>query len=97
LAQGHAETAAHGEDLVCAAASAILQAAELGLSGYAELPASATVRGTDGYMAITIGQGDRDREDVMAILGTAELAIAQLAAQFPAAVACRLEREPRDS
>lgn len=97
LAEGHADTADHGEDLVCAAASAILQAAELGLSGYAELPASTTVRGVDGYMAITIARADREREDVMAILGTAELAITHLAVQFPAAVACVLENEPHDS
>jgi len=94
LAEGHAETAPAGEDLVCAAASVILQAAELGLSVYAELPEGTTERRDDGYLAITIAPGDRDREDVMAILGTADLAIAQLSRQFPDAVSYVLEPEP---
>jgi uncharacterized protein YsxB (DUF464 family) len=97
LAEGHADTAVHGEDLVCAAASAILQAAEVGLSGYAELPPGTTVRGDSGYMTITIDRADRDREDVMAILATAELAIAALAKQFPDAIAYVCEDEPRGS
>jgi uncharacterized protein YsxB (DUF464 family) len=97
FAEGHADAAARGEDLVCAAASAILQAAEVGLSGYAKLPPGTTVRGSDGYMAITIEDGDRERADVMAILGTAELAIIHLAAQYPAFVACVLGQEPHVS
>lgn len=82
---------------MCAAASAILQAAELGLSVYAELPEGTTERRDDGYLAITIATTDRDREDVMAIVATAELAIAQLSRQFPEDVSYVLEAEPHAS
>jgi uncharacterized protein YsxB (DUF464 family) len=81
VAQGHAEAGVAGDDLVCAAASAILQAAELGLSSYAAL-GDIAVRG-DGEMSIEIPEPARARDDVRAIIGTAELAIAQLAWQFP--------------
>jgi uncharacterized protein YsxB (DUF464 family) len=81
LAQGHAEAGVAGDDVVCAAASAILQAAELGLSAYASL--TGVAERADGHLALAIPEAARDREDVKAIVGTAELAIAQLAWQFP--------------
>ena len=93
LAHGHAEAGVAGDDLVCAAASAILQAAELGLTAYASLP-DVAVR-ADGQMAFAIPEAEREREDVKAIVGTAELAIAQLAWQFPVNV--RIVREDEDS
>lgn len=93
LAEGHAEAGVAGDDVVCAAASAILQAAELGLTAYAALPEVA-VR-ADGRMAFAIPQYAREREDVKAIVGTAELAIGQLAWQFPLNV--RIVREDEDS
>jgi len=92
LAQGHAEAGVAGDDVVCAAASAILQAAELGLGSYAGLADAATR--DDGLMAFTIPEGERERADVMAIVATAELAIAQLAWQFPVNV--RIVRENED-
>jgi uncharacterized protein YsxB (DUF464 family) len=95
LAQGHAEAGVAGEDLVCAAASAILQAAQLGLAAYASLPNTAT-RG-DGEMAFAIPPAAREREDVKAIVGTAELAIAQLARQFPVNVRIVREAEEHDA
>ncbi|MFN2460160.1 MAG: ribosomal-processing cysteine protease Prp [Candidatus Velthaea sp.] len=92
LAQGHANTAAHGEDVVCAGASAILQSLELGLTAYAALPGT-TTRGADGYLHIAIPSDARDREDVKALAATAELAIAQLARQYPSAVRCIREAQ----
>jgi uncharacterized protein YsxB (DUF464 family) len=93
LAAGHAEAGIAGDDVVCAAASAILQSAELGLSAYASLAGIATR--AEGRMAIAIPEAAREREDVKAIVGTAELAIAQLARQFPVNV--RIVREDEDS
>jgi len=93
LAQGHAEAGVAGDDVVCAAASAILQAAELGLTEYAALTGVAT-RG-DGRMTFAVPEAARERDDVKAIVGTAELAIAQLARQFPVNV--RIVREDEDS
>jgi uncharacterized protein YsxB (DUF464 family) len=81
LAAGHAEAGIAGDDVVCAAASAILQAAELGLTSYAAL--EGVVVRADGQMWFAIPETAREREDVKAIVGTAELAIAQLAWQFP--------------
>jgi uncharacterized protein YsxB (DUF464 family) len=89
LAEGHAEAGIAGDDVVCAAASAILQAAELGLSAYASLE-NVTAR-ADGRMSFAIPAEAREREDVKAIIATAELAIAQLAWQFPVNV--RIVRE----
>ncbi len=94
LAAGHAEAGVAGDDIVCAAASAILQAAELGLTSYASV-ANAVTRSADG-MAFIIPESVRDRADVKAIVGTAELAIAQLAWQFPVNVhIVREDDEPR--
>ncbi len=81
FAHGHAEAGVAGDDVVCAAASAILQAAELGLTAYAALPG--VVGRGDGSMAFAIPEAARERADVRAIVATAELAIAQLAHQFP--------------
>ena len=36
LARGHADYEEHGKDIVCAAVSAVLQAARLGLSAHAK-------------------------------------------------------------
>ena len=93
LAAGHADAAVAGEDVVCAAASAILQAAELGLASYAGVDTAQVTRG-DGEMSFRIAGGARDREDVKAILATAELAIEKLAWQFPVHVRFVREAEP---
>jgi uncharacterized protein YsxB (DUF464 family) len=92
FAAGHAEAGVAGDDVVCAAASAILQAAQLGLESYAGLP-DATQRG-EGIMHLAIPASDRDREDIRAIVATAELAIAQLAWQFPVNVRITRAQEP---
>ncbi len=93
FAEGHAEAGVAGDDIVCAAASAILQAAELGLSAYAELPGVAAR--AEGRMLFAIPETERGRADVKAILGTAELGIAQLAHQFPVNVRIVREDEAR--
>ena len=92
MAEGHAQAGIAGDDVVCSAASAILQAAELGLTSYAGLQ-NPVSRG-EGRMAFEIPEHAREREDVKAILGTAELAIAQLAWQFPVNVRLVREDEP---
>jgi uncharacterized protein YsxB (DUF464 family) len=93
LAEGHAEAGVAGDDVVCAAASAILQAAELGLGAYSGLTGVATR--AEGRMTFAIPEEAREREDVKAIAGTAELAIAHLAQQFPVNV--RIVREIENS
>jgi uncharacterized protein len=81
FARGHAEFADHGEDLVCAAVSAILQSARLGLEQHERVDLGAAQK--SGLFHIHVPAEARDREGVVAILATAHLSIRQLAAQFP--------------
>jgi uncharacterized protein YsxB (DUF464 family) len=95
-ADGHADWASQsgdGEyDLVCAAVSAILQAAWLGLTDVAGIAVSADRSG--GRLRLNWAADARDLPAVAAIAGTAERAIEALAVQFPAHVALGRETEP---
>jgi uncharacterized protein len=84
FAQGHADTADHGEDVVCAAVSAIVQAARLGLQAYAGV--TLEVRQESGDFWMRWPETNRDDEAVRAIVTTAELSIEQIARQYPAHV-----------
>jgi uncharacterized protein len=92
FADGHAEAGNYGEDLVCAGASAILQAAWLGLASYAKIDLD--VKHGDGQLDIRWPIATRDRADVQAIVATAHLAIEALADQFPLNVRCTEADEP---
>lgn len=80
-ATGHAAFAEYGEDIVCAAVSAILQAARLGLEEHARIALNVVQEA--GNMQVTVPERDRDSEGVRAILATAELSVKQIAAQYP--------------
>jgi uncharacterized protein len=80
-ALGHADFADYGNDIVCAAVSAVLQAARLGLAELARC--ELRVRQGPGELQLAWTQGDRDRESVNAIVATAELAVEQIARQYP--------------
>jgi uncharacterized protein YsxB (DUF464 family) len=79
-ARGHADFAEYGQDIVCAAVSAILQAARLGLEHYAGGELEATQQ--PGAMRILVNEGRRDDQSVAAIGTTADLSIAQVARRF---------------
>jgi uncharacterized protein len=83
-AAGHADFADYGDDIVCAAVSAVLQAARLGLSEFASGPLS--VRQQPGALEIAWSEPERDCASIVAIFSTAELSVAQLARQYPAHV-----------
>ncbi len=70
-ARGHADFAEYGQDIVCAAVSAILQAARLGLEHYAAGEIEATQE--RGLMRLVVGEGRRDDESIAAIGTTADL------------------------
>jgi uncharacterized protein YsxB (DUF464 family) len=89
LARGHTEIAEHGEDIACAAVSALLQAAWVGLTDVAHVEVSGRRRSGDFEMRWP--EPARDRTDVHAIVATAELAIVQIADQFREAI--RVVRE----
>lgn len=77
---GHAEHGEPGEDLVCGAASALLQAAWAGLTDVAHVTVTGHRRKGDFVMRWP--EDARGRDDVNAIVATAELAIEQLATQY---------------
>jgi len=81
LASGHAGWADDGKDIVCAAVSAILQAARLGLESYAAIPLM--VKQHKGELHLAWPENARDDEALRAIVTTAELAVRQIAEQFP--------------
>ena len=80
-ARGHTDFAEHGEDIVCAAVSAILQAARLGLERYAAVALAATQ--SPGEMELGWSAADADLESVRAIVATAEMAIQEIARRYP--------------
>ena len=79
LSTGHAGAGSHGEDVVCAAVSALLQAAWAGLSEVAGVSVEGHRR--EGDFAMRWPAADRDRADVYAIVATAELAVKSIASQ----------------
>ena len=81
VAEGHAGWADAGDDIVCAAASAILQAAWLGLTEHAHV--TVTGERTNGRLVMEWPAAARDRADVGAIAATAALSIERIAHQYP--------------
>lgn len=81
FAGGHAEAGEYGTDVVCAAVSAVLQAARLGLEAHAKVSLEVVQR--PGEFRIAWPPGVRDKPAVEAIVATAELAVRQIAAQYP--------------
>ena len=81
VAEGHADYADAGQDIVCAAASAVLQSVWIGLQEHANIAVHAE-RGA-GRLMLRWPPETRDREDVRAIVATAELSLAHMARQFP--------------
>ncbi|HEY4440455.1 MAG TPA: ribosomal-processing cysteine protease Prp [Candidatus Elarobacter sp.] len=90
-ASGHALQGEPGEDIACAAVSALLQAAWVGLSDVAHVTVSG--RRQSGDFEMTWPAESRDRDDVRAIVATAELAIGQIAKQYRGAIRCVSEAE----
>lgn len=86
FAQGHAGWADDGQDIVCAAVSAILQAARLGLEAHSQVPLK--VAQQKGDLRFEVPAGRRDDPGVAAILATAHLSVEQIARQYPDHVTC---------
>ena len=88
---GHAGQGEPGEDIACAAVSALLQAAWAGLTDVARVPVGGHRR--SGDLLMRWPEDVRDRDDVRAIVATAELAIEQIARQYDGAIRYVRERE----
>jgi hypothetical protein len=82
FASGHAGFDDYGSDIVCAAVSGILQAARLGLEAHLGLELETTEM-EPGNMRIRWAAAVRDDPRVVAIVTTAELAVEQIARQYP--------------
>jgi uncharacterized protein YsxB (DUF464 family) len=94
FASGHVEIPESSSDeysLVCAAVSAILQAARLGLEAHVKLPLE--VEQERGRMTLRWPQSARTDERVEAIVETARLAVTQIASQYPQHVRVNEESE----
>jgi len=94
-AHGHAEFDEHGDDIVCAAVSAILQSTRLGLEAYAHLIVDATQQ--SGEMQLRWPETARDDPSVRAIVSTAELSIERIAEQYPEHVRVTRESDRRST
>lgn len=94
FASGHVEIAESSSDeysLVCAAVSAILQAARLGLEAHVKVPLDVSQQ--RGELSMRLPQSARGDERAAAILETARLAVGQIASQYPQHVVAREEIE----
>ena len=92
FSSGHAEHGDPGEDIVCSAVSALLQAAWVGLTDVAQVHVEGHRR--SGDLQMRWPPEVRDRADVHAIVATAELAIEQLATQYRGFVRYVREADP---
>ncbi|HUN28191.1 MAG TPA: ribosomal-processing cysteine protease Prp [Alphaproteobacteria bacterium] len=94
FASGHVEIPQSSSDeysLVCAAVSAVLQAARAGLEEHAGIDTGAQMK--PGHLDVSVPESDRDDPAVIAIVRTAEIATQQIARQYPQHV--RVTRTPQ--
>jgi uncharacterized protein YsxB (DUF464 family) len=94
FSSGHAGQGDPGEDIACAAVSALLQAAWVGLTDVARVEVSGHRR--SGDLLMRWPEESRDRADVHAIVATAELAIEQIGKQYRSFVRCLRESEDQE-
>jgi uncharacterized protein YsxB (DUF464 family) len=86
-ATGHVEippTSSDEYSLVCAAVSAVLQAARAGLEEHVRVPVE--VFAERGDMRVSWPEASRDDASLQAIVATARIAVEQIARQYPAHV-----------
>lgn len=76
IVEGHAEFAPHGQDIVCAGVSAIVQAAILGIEHYTY----ADVKKKEGYIKVHITHDDHTSD---AIVKTMLLGLEALEDKYP--------------
>jgi uncharacterized protein YsxB (DUF464 family) len=84
FASGHVEIPESSSDeysLVCGAVSAVLLAARAGLEEHAKIETGAEMH--RGHLDVAIPESHRDDRAVIAIVATAEIAIVQIARQYP--------------
>ncbi len=90
FATGHTGWADHGEDIVCAAVSTLLQAAWLGLIEVAGIKVDGSRK--SGVLSLTWPLEARDDAGVRAIVETVARSIGDLAKQYPNHISIVTER-----
>lgn len=78
---GHADYAPKGQDIICAAVSAVTQAALLGLTKHVGLNPEVKIK--EGYLSCMLTPGSEANTAVQAILATMVLALYDITAQYP--------------
>ena len=83
-ASGHTGYAEYGEDIVCAALSAIIQTAALGITEVAKIAATIERNDEDGYFRLTLPSlGEEKRREADLILETALRGITDVSQSYP--------------
>ena len=80
-ADGHAEYAPQGQDIICAAISAILQTAAFGLMDYLEL--NPEISTNDGWLSCKLKQDTAKDKEVQAILETMVAGLKATVKEYP--------------
>lgn len=81
---GHSGYARAGSDIVCAAVSAITQAAVLGLEEVLELAPEVRIDDEAGLLELTLAQPGANKErEAQAVLETAARSLERLSGQYP--------------
>ncbi|OUN00529.1 MAG: hypothetical protein BAA04_04105 [Firmicutes bacterium ZCTH02-B6] len=81
-AQGHAGYGEYGQDIVCAAVSAITQTAVLGLLKHLELPVR--LKQADGHLECLLGDDERSQgQAAQSVLATMVLGLQEVQRQYP--------------
>lgn len=84
VARGHALTAPHGSDVVCAAVSMLLQSVLLGLDQVADVHPRWERK--DGLLRCEVPRAALERESVRVLMDTMHMALVNVAAQHPDAI-----------
>jgi uncharacterized protein len=93
FARGHADFDEKGQDVVCAAVSAILQSLRLGLETYADIAIDAFQE--PGEFSVRWPEAARDDPALRAIVTTAELSVERIAQQYPEEVRLTRQKDRR--
>ena len=86
---GHAECGAYGEDLVCAAVSAIVQTAILGITDVLELESGISVEDGDAYCIIDQNAPQLKKDQASVIFRTMETGIRSIQSSHPGTLKIR--------
>ena len=80
-AEGHAEYGTEGQDIICAAVSAILQTAAFGLINYLNIEPEIST--SDGWLSCRLEPETAQNKEVQAILGAMLAGLRETVQEYP--------------